>query len=158
MVFRLVTILSVALLTGLAFAHVLESPAKMQYNAQLYVTLQKSLYVQWGPPHGGGVLEPFAIASTGLLVFSLRGKRRSRMLSLGALGLLLLAFPVVFFLWVAPANAAFHATVLPQVPAGWAELRSQWERGHALRFVLQFTALTLLVLSLSREGRARQDA
>ena len=48
--FRLAAILLVALLCGLAFAHVLELPAKMQYDATLYITLQKSLYVHWGPP------------------------------------------------------------------------------------------------------------
>ena len=37
----------------------------MQYDATLYITLQKSLYVQWGPPHFGEVLEPSAIAATG---------------------------------------------------------------------------------------------
>jgi len=48
--FRFATILLVALLSGLTFAHVLEQPAKMQYDAALYITLQKSLYVQWDPP------------------------------------------------------------------------------------------------------------
>jgi len=71
-ILRFATILLVALLTGLAFAHVLEQPAKMQYDATLYITLQKSLYVQWGPPHVGGVLEPSAIAATGLLALLMR--------------------------------------------------------------------------------------
>ena len=67
--FSFAAVLLVALVTGLAFAHVLESPAKMQYGAHLYITLQQSLYVQWGPPQLGGFLEPAAIAVTGLLVF-----------------------------------------------------------------------------------------
>jgi hypothetical protein len=36
-------LLLVSLLSGLAFAHVLERPQKMQYDAALYITLQKSL-------------------------------------------------------------------------------------------------------------------
>ena len=40
---RFVTILLVALLVGLAFAHVLERPAKIQYDAELYITLQRGL-------------------------------------------------------------------------------------------------------------------
>ena len=36
---RFVTVLLVALLLGLAFAHVLERPAKMPYDADLYVAL-----------------------------------------------------------------------------------------------------------------------
>ena len=37
---RFATILLVALLSGLAFAHVLEQPAKMQYDAALCIALQ----------------------------------------------------------------------------------------------------------------------
>ena len=55
---QLLTVVLVALSLGLAFAHVLERPAKMQYPADLYVTLQRSLYVHWGPPSVGGILEP----------------------------------------------------------------------------------------------------
>ena len=40
------TILLVALLTGLVFAHVLELPAKMHYEAAMYIAVQKSLYVR----------------------------------------------------------------------------------------------------------------
>ena len=60
---RFTSIILVALLQGLAFAHLLERPAKMQYDASLYITLQKTLYVQWGPPNFGGFLEPVAIAA-----------------------------------------------------------------------------------------------
>ena len=80
--FQCVTLLLVALLAGLAFAHVLEYPAKMQYDAAFYITLQKSLYVQWGPPHLGGMLEPLAIAATGMLAVFVRKNRRTLGLSL----------------------------------------------------------------------------
>jgi len=49
---------------GLAFAHLLERPAKMQYGATLYITLQKTLYLQWGFPNVGGILESAAIIET----------------------------------------------------------------------------------------------
>ncbi len=140
-------LLLVALVTGLAFAHVLESPAKMQYSAHLYITLQQSLYVQWGPPQVGGFLEPAAIAATGFIVFFSRQGRR--WLALAALVLLLLAFPVVFFWFVAPANAVFMSATLPNIPSGWGALRQSWEAGHAIRFALQFAALTLLVWPLA---------
>jgi len=151
-IFRFVTILLVALLTGLAFAHVLEQPAKMQYDATLYITLQKSLYVQWGPPHIGGFLEPSAIAATALCALFMRKNKRVFWFSLGALALLLLAFPVVFFWMVAPANAAFLSTTLPNVPLNWIDLRFRWEIGHTIRFALQLAALALLILSLIRNS------
>jgi len=149
---RFATILLVALLSGLAFAHVLEQPAKMQYDAALYITLQKSLYVQWGPPHIGGVLEPSAIVATGLLAFFVRKSKRCLWFSLGALLALLLAFPAVFFWLVAPANAGFLAATPASIPANWTDLRSNWEMGHAIRFALQFVALTLLGLSLALDA------
>jgi hypothetical protein len=137
---------------GLAFAHVLEQPAKMQYGAVLYITLQKSLYVNWGPPYIGGVLEPLAIAATGLLTFFMRKNKRDAWFSLGALFALLLAFPIVFFWLVAPANVVFLGATLPSIPPNWTDLRSNWEMGHAIRFALQFAALALLVLSLTLDA------
>jgi hypothetical protein len=149
---RFTAILLVALLSGLALAHILEQPAKKQYDAALYITLQKSLYVQRGPPHIGGVLEPSAIVATGLLAFFMRKSKRNLWFSLCALFGLLLAFPVIFFWLVAPANAVFLATMPPNVPLNWTDLRSSWEMGHAIRFVFQFGALALLVISLALDA------
>jgi hypothetical protein len=137
---------------GLAFAHVLERPAKMEYDAATYIALQKSLYVQWGPPQIGGLLEPAAIALTGLLAILLRKRGRDLWRTLAALLLLLLAFPVVFFWLVAPANAGFAAAALPSIPPDWATLRSSWETGHVIRFALQSAALALLVWPLAFEA------
>ncbi len=145
---RCTAIVLLALVMGLAFAHVLEQPAKLQYDALLYLTLQKSLYVQWGPPHIGGFLEPLAVAATGLLAFCTRKNKRELCFSLGALTALLLAFPLVFFWLVAPANAGFAAAALPNIPRNWMDLRSSWEMGHAIRFVLQLSAFALLVVSV----------
>lgn len=145
---RLVTIPLVALLLGLAFAHVLEMPAKMQYDAALYVTLQKTLYVAWGPPNVGGILEPVAILATISLAYLLRKRRSPFWLTLAASLVLLLAFPVVFFVFVAPANEVFLAATTATIPANWMELRTSWETGHAIRFVLQLIALSLLTLSV----------
>lgn len=150
---RFVTILLVALLLGLSFAHVLELPAKMQYDAALYITLQKTLYVAWGPPNVGGILEPAAILATVSLAFILRHKRPAFWFTLGAGVALLLAFPVIFFVFVAPANEAFLSATTASVPANWMELRTNWETGHAIRFVLQLVALGLLTLSVLFEVR-----
>ena len=150
---RFITLLTVALLTGLAFAHVLERPAKMLYDAALYLTLQKTLYVAWGPPNVGGILEPAAILATLLLAIGVRRRQPAFWLSLGAGAALLLAFPVVFFAYVAPANEAFRAATTASIPPNWMELRSSWETGHAIRFVLQLAALSLLVLSVLIDSR-----
>jgi hypothetical protein len=110
-IWRFITLLLVALLLGLSFAHVLERPAKMAYDGPLYVTLQRSLYVMWGPPNVGGILEPAAILATVVLAVGVRRRPRALSLTIAALVALLAAFPVVFLWFVEPTNIAFrHAT------------------------------------------------
>jgi hypothetical protein len=150
---RVVTILLVALLQGLAFAHLLERPAKLQYDATLYLTLQKTLYVQWGPPNIGGFLEPAAIVATLGLAFLLRKDRRALWLTVAAGIALWLAFPLVFFWLVAPANEVFLTAAAGSTPADWMEMRARWETGHSIRFLLQFGTLSVLVLSLMLDMR-----
>jgi uncharacterized membrane protein len=120
----------------------------MQYDAALYVTLQKTLYVAWGPPNVGGILEPAAILATISLAVILRKRRHAFWLTLGASVALLLAFPLVFVWFVAPANEAFHAAAPGSIPPNWTDLRASWETGHTIRFVLQLVALSLLILSV----------
>ena len=150
-VWRFATVILVALLTGLAFAHVLERSAKLQYDGALYVTLQRTLYVAWGPPHVGGILEPAAILCTLVLVFLVRRRRPAFRLTLAAAIALVLAFPVVFFVFVAPANSAFAASAPGSLPPDWTLLRAAWETGHVLRFVLQLAALGALAASVLAE-------
>ena len=147
-VLRVFATLLIALVSGLSFAHILEAPAKMAYPGPLYVELQKTLYVQWGPPQIGGFLEPFAIASTGLMAFVLWQQKLPFRFALVSCISLMIAFPVVFFWLVAPANAAFQTASPVTLPPNWTEVRDQWELGHAIRFGLHFVALASLVLSL----------
>ncbi len=144
---RLITIVLVALLMGLGFAHVLERPAKMLYDAAFYLTLQKTLYVAWGPPNIGGILEPTAILSMFTLAFILRNNKLDFWLVLSAGIALLAAFPFVFFAFVGPSNETFLAATTNPIPDNWKELRDSWETGHTIRFVLQFFALILLLLT-----------
>ncbi|RCJ40647.1 hypothetical protein A6770_37470 [Nostoc minutum NIES-26] len=41
----------------MALCHALELPAKMQYSASQYITVQNSLYVAFGPPNIGTFIE-----------------------------------------------------------------------------------------------------
>ena len=139
------TITLTALLLGTSFAHLLELPAKMRYDAELYVRLQTSLYTHWGPPGVGGFLEPAAILAVIVLAALLRHDQTLRRPVVGAAIGLLLAFPAVFFWRVAPANAVFwRAASSGVIPPDWAAWRLQWETGHALRFALHLTTLVLL--------------
>lgn len=154
LIWRFITILLVALTTGLAFAHVLEMPAKMLYDADTYLMLQRTLYAAWGPPQIGGMLEPAAVMATLLLCAAVRRRRRAFWLSATAAGALLLAFPVTYFLLVEPVNEIIRTTGF--IPANWVQLRMRWETGHAIRFALQFIALSLLLLSVLYETGKRK--
>jgi hypothetical protein len=123
----------------------------MQYDGALYATLQRTLYVQWGPPNVGGFLEPAAIFATAVLAFLVRKRRPAFRLTLGAALALLLAFPGVFFALVAPANEAFRGAAHAPVPSDWMDQRVRWETGHAIRFALQLLALALMTLSIAFE-------
>ena len=146
-----------ALLLGTSFAHLLEWTAKLQYEGELYVRLQTSLYAQWGPPNVGGFLEPAAILAVFIMAVLVRRHVSALRLTLVAAACLLLAFPVVFFWRIAPANAAFlHAATTGILPPDWSVWRTQWETGHALRFVLHAMAFILIAVTLTGQGRDAQ--
>ena len=141
----------VALALGTSFAHVLESPAKLTYDGTLYLRLQTSLYARWGPPGVGGFLEPVALVAVCLLAFEVRSRPRTRRLVLAALACLAIAFPVVFFWRVQPANAYFFAAAAHGLPPDWPAWRARWETGHAVRFAFHLAAFVLLAIALARE-------
>ena len=145
----LFTLILVALVMGTSFAHALEMPAKLQYAGRIYLTLQQTLYVAWGPPNIGGILEPGAILAALILTWLVRRHRPAFFLMLAASFFLLLAFPVIFFLFVEPANAIFRTVTAGTLPANWMAIRQQWEYGHAARFashLLAFIALGLAAI------------
>jgi hypothetical protein len=150
---RLVALTLTALTLGLSFAHVLEMPAKVAYPPELYVTLQNSLYVSFGPPRVGAFVEPGAILAAAILAYLVRRRRPAFWLTVGAVICLLLAFPVVFFLFTQPANAVFQAARSASVPADFERYRVQWEYSHAARFVLHLAAFVLLARSVLHRPR-----
>lgn len=157
-VWVVVTLVLVALVLGTSFAHVLEWPAKLQYDGPLYTRLHTTLYMYWGPPSPTGFVEPAAIVAVLVLAALLHHERPAFTLVAVAAGALLLAFPVIFFWRVEPVNAAFRAAALAgTVPKDWTALRTRWDTGHALRFVLHLAAFVLLASAVT-QLRAHRDA
>jgi hypothetical protein len=151
---HVVTLVLVALVLGTSFAHVLQWPAKLQYDGALYTRLQNTLYMLWGPPSLTGFVEPAAILAVLVLAALLRHERPTFALVAAAAGVLLLAFPVIFYWRVEPANVAFRTAGLAgTVPKDWVAWRTRWETGHALRFVLHLAAFVLLASAATQVGR-----
>jgi hypothetical protein len=142
---RLLTIMLAALSMGVALCHLLELPGKMALDGALWLTLLQILYP---PAFGtiGGFFEVGAVVSAGVLTFLVRDRGPSFGWTLAAT-VLLVASHAVFWIWVAPVNAAMAPLTPDTLPADWMELRDQWEYAHATRAVLQIIALGSLVYS-----------
>lgn len=152
---RFITLILSALVTGMAFCHALELPAKMQYSASQYIAIQNSLYVAFGPPNVGAWIEIAAPLTAIALAIFVRKRRLAFPLTLVAIALMLLAFPVVFFAFTEPANRAIRSATPESIPANWEQLRYQWEYSHLARFFCHLGALSALVVSVLVETPAR---
>jgi hypothetical protein len=150
---RFVTLLLVALLTGLAAAQALERFGAQTYDRATYITVQKAAYLAWGPRDVGRLLEPVALAGTLGLAVLLRTRRVALWLSVAALVSLLGAYPVAYYTWVDPVNRVFMAASPTAAPPNWTVLRDQWVFGSTVRFVCEFVALCALLASVVIDAR-----
>jgi predicted PurR-regulated permease PerM len=161
---RFITLILAALDMGMAWCHVLELPAKMNYPASLYVTVQHTLYQQFGSLPGI-FSEVGAVVAAIVLSFLVRKRRPAFYPTLTGAIFLALAL-VVWFAFVAPMNAEFAKWTVDSIPANWTQVRNQWEYAHATRFVLQLIGLGALLTSVlvetpinyARDRMARQHA
>lgn len=143
---RFTTLILAALSMGMAFCHALELPAKMQYDAVLWTTINQSLYWQFGSFPGIFSEMGAILAAIGLTVL-VRKRRPTSCWTLTGAALLTLAF-VVWFMFVAPMNAEFAQWTVDSIPANWRQVRNQWEYSHAIRFVLQLLGFSALLISV----------
>lgn len=148
---RFITLILIALSLGMAFCHTLELPAKMQYDGALYVRIQNSLYVAFGPPNIGAFIEVAALLAAFVLTFIVRKRQPAFQLTLVGTICLLVAFPLIFFLFTEPANAVFRQATPESVPANWMQMRQQWEYSHAVRFIFQLVGFSIILLSVLQE-------
>jgi Domain of unknown function (DUF1772) len=152
---RFITLMLSALVTGMAFCHALELPAKMQYSASQYIAIQNSLYVAFGPPNLGALIELAAPLSAIVLAILVRKRHPAFPLTLVAIALMLLAFPILFFAFTEPANTVIRSATPESIPANWEQLRNQWEYSHLARFFCHLVAFSALVISVLVETPAR---
>jgi hypothetical protein len=142
---RMMTIMFTALSMGMALCHLLEMPAKMTYDGALWLTLLQTLYGAFGTI--GAFIEVGAVVTAVVLAFLVRRRRPAfGWTLLGAV--CLVAAHVVWWVWVAPVNAAMASLTPETLPADWMGLRDQWEYTHAARAVLQIIALAALACSI----------
>ncbi len=92
-IWRLITLILVALFMGLEFAHTLELPAKMQYDGVFYVTVQNSLYRYFGAPGPGAFITVGAVLAAITLTVLSRKDRPAFWLTAIGTASLAVAFP-----------------------------------------------------------------
>ncbi|RUR79180.1 DUF1772 domain-containing protein [Chlorogloeopsis fritschii PCC 9212] len=143
---RFITIILAALTMGTAYCHVLELPAKMGYDGTLYTRLNTSLY--WGFGHIGGLIEGATVfLAAPVLTFLVRKQRPTFGWTLAGTICLAFAF-IVFLVFTEPMNREIFQWSIESVPAGWTQVRNQWEYSHAARFLLQLIGLCALQISI----------
>jgi hypothetical protein len=151
---QILTAVLVALVLATSVAHVLELPAKLGYDSAFYVQLQTTLYQQWSPPGLAGLLEPVAIIAVLLLAMATRRNRPAFFLAVATALVLLVAFPLLYFWRVEPADEFFRTMAARgAIPADWSSWRMRWEVGQAARGVAHLVAFVLLMASLTQKPR-----
>jgi len=143
---RVLALLLVSLSMGMAFCHALELPPKMRYDAALYLTLHRTLYLLFGAPVGAAIEVGAVLSSIGL-IFLARGPGPSFAFTLVGAACMLIAH-VMWWIWVSPANGELARMPLNAPTPEWTEWRNQWEYAHLARFVLQLGGFVMLLLSV----------
>lgn len=147
-ILRFVTVMLTALSLSAAFAHLLEMPAKLTYDGAQWVYLLQTLYPTFGKV--SGMCEIGAVVTALVLVIAVRKRPKAFRWTLLAAACLVAAH-AIYWIWVAPVNAALVPLSPETLPADWASLRNQWEFAHASRAILQIAALAALVISILAE-------
>lgn len=134
---------------GAAYAHLLEMPAKLNFDGPMWLFLLQNLY-----PPGFGTVGAFtevgAVIASIILLVAMRGQGSAFRWT--ALGTACLAVThAIFWIWVSPVNSTMVPLTPEMLPADWTTLRDQWEYAHASRAILQIIALGAFVLSILGE-------
>lgn len=142
-----VAVMLASLSMPMAFAHLLEMPPRLEWDAPLWIrtTVTGEVFGLFGTV--GAVIETTAWIAALVLALALRD-RPGPAFGLAAAGAaLLMAAYAAWWLFVFPANQV-HAAWTPETyPPDWERWRNQWEYAHAARAVLLVSGLGALVLS-----------
>ena len=135
---RFISLLLTALAAGVVLGHVMSRPGKIALPGPLFITVQNTLYRNWGK--WVGAVETGAFLSTLVVTFPCHG--RGVIFALSLAGLLCLA--VMLLVWavsINPINVQVQASTSESFPADWASLRDRWHRLHAIRAIFAIAGL-----------------
>ena len=121
-------------------AHLFSLPNKIGMAQEQYFIAQRAYDGWWMMAF---ILIP-AMAINAIFAVMLRAERPAFYFALAGC-ICLAATLAIFFAWTYPANVATQNWTV--APAGWDELRRQWEYSHAVNAVLTFASFCLIALA-----------
>jgi hypothetical protein len=143
---RFVTVVLAALTMAMAFAHLMEMPARMGWDQTLWVgsTVTGGLYKMFGSV--GAFINVAALVGLSGLVFLVRKRSALTFRLTLAAALLYIAGIAAWWAFVFPVNQELATWLTQPVPADWADWRRQWEttcaeRSAGNRRLLRFASL-----------------
>jgi hypothetical protein len=142
---RFISLLLTALAAGVVLGHVMSRAGKITLPGPLFVTVQNTLYRNWGK--SVGAVEIGAFLSTLVVTFLTRGRGVIFALSLAGL-VCLAAMLLVWAVFINPINIRVQASTSESLPADWASLRDRWHRLHAIRAISAIAGLSALISSV----------
>jgi Domain of unknown function (DUF1772) len=137
----LIAVVLAALTMGMAFAHTLELPQKLGWDAATWTRVMHSLYAYFAIV--GGPVEVAAVIASVVFAIRNRGRPGGGLATVGAA-----CFVIALVYWFAvvnTANSVIGKWTVDAVPPDWERWRLQWEFGHAGHFVLTFAGFLLLL-------------
>lgn len=155
MIWRFLTLVLVALGTGLSFAHLLELPARMLFEPQVWIAMtSRSLPHLFGTQ--GAVMEGAPAVATVILALLVRGRGTVGYLSAVGAACLVLALGL-WLLVIAPVGIELANWTPGSYPVNWADYRNRWEHTHAFNAIIKIAGFSLLVLSILWEEPFRAE-
>lgn len=151
---RFITIMLTALTMGMAFCHLLEMPARLTWDASLWVTTTVPGGLYWLFGTVGAFIDVGSWVTAGVLVLLVRKRLPALQWTLAG-ACLLIAAHILWWFFVFPVNTEIATWTAASAPANWEQWRAQWEYTHAIRAVLQICGLGALLLSVLLENEAR---
>lgn len=137
---QMTSIVSVTIVFGSGFAHLLEAYNKMRLSKEEYLVVQQ-IYRGWSLL---GIVVLIALVSTLLLAIQTRYQLYFTLNLLSCVCILITL--VIFFAFIFPVN---QQTKNWQVlPGNWLQLRNRWEYSHIINAIIYFIALLLLIIPL----------
>lgn len=152
---RYAALMLAALTMAMSFAHAMEMPARMSWDAALWAgtTVDGALYVMFGTL-GGAIVVLNLVALVVLAAKMRRHAGPARRLIFLAAALYILSF-LLFWIVIAPVNSEIATWAGGRIPEGWAAWRLRWETGHLVNAVLQLTGFAALCWSVLEETPPR---